>query len=207
MKGSKRAIGAVVGGLLILGIGGAALLYANQDGKTKAPEAAVAVKSDLARFAKGPLAQLETPAELPPTPAYVFKTRDGADTRLSDFKGKVVVVNVWAMWCAPCRTEMPTLARLAQAYEGKDVMVLPINVDAEADKIADAKSFLDVHEPLPLYSDPRFQMPFLLPGKGKMPQTVLLDRKGRVRAAFSGEADWASPEARALIDALLAEPA
>lgn len=194
-------------GVLILGIGGAALLYANQDGKTKAPETAVAAKSDLARFARGPLARLETPADLPPTPDYVFKARDGADTRLADFRGKVVVVNVWAMWCAPCRTEMPTLARLAQAYEGKDVMVLPINVDAEPDKIADAKSFLDVHEPLPLYSDPRFQMPFLLPGKGKMPQTVLLDRKGRVRAAFAGEADWSSPEARALIDALLAEPA
>jgi thiol-disulfide isomerase/thioredoxin len=110
------------------------------------------------------------------------------------------------MWCAPCRTEMPTLARLAETYEGTDLVVLPINVDATADAIADAKSFIDVHEPLPLYSDPKFQLPFELPGKGKMPQTVLLDRQGRIRAHFSGEADWASAEARALVDALLAEP-
>jgi thiol-disulfide isomerase/thioredoxin len=207
MKGSKGAIWAVVGGLLILGIGGAALLYANQGAFSNSSEAGPAAKSELARFAVGSLSRLETPADLPPTPAQAFKTRGGADTTLSAFRGKVVVVNVWAMWCAPCRTEMPTLARLAQAYQDRDLVVLPINVDIEADKVADGRSFIDVHEPLPFYTDATFKLPFLLPGKGKMPQTVLLDREGRIRAAFAGEADWSSPEARALIDALLAEPA
>ena len=98
------------------------------------------------------------------------------------------------------------LARLDEAYPDSDLLVLPINVDATPDGLADARSFIDVHEPLPLYSDMKFQLPFELPGEGKMPQTVLLDRQGRIRASFSGEADWASPEARALIDALLAEP-
>lgn len=204
MKVSRAVWGVVAGVLLIGAIGGAALLYAKPGVIDKAPPPAAA-KSELARFARGSIASLETPAVLEPAPAYVFKTRDGADARLADFRGKVVVVNVWAMWCLPCRTEMPTLARLAEAYEGRDLVVLPINVDNDGDKIADAKSFIDVHEPLPLYSDPKFQLPFELPGKGKMPQTVLLDRQGRIRAHFSGEADWASPEARALIDALLAE--
>ena len=193
--------------LLIGVIGGAALLYAKPGLIDKAATPEPPAKSELARFATGSMARLETPAALEPAPAYVFKTRDGADARLSDFRGKVVVVNLWAMWCAPCRTEMPTLARLAETYAGRDVMVLPINVDATEDAIADATSFIDVHEPLPMYSDPKFQLPFELPGKGKMPQTILLDRQGRIRAHFSGEADWASPEARALIDALLAEPA
>jgi len=206
MKGSK-AIWAVVGALLILMIGGGALLYANRGAFIKAAAPAPEAKSELARFAVGPLARLQTPATLTPSPAYVFKTREGVDARFADFRGKVVVVNLWAMWCAPCRTEMPTLAALARAYQGRELMVLPINVDAEAGKIADAKSFIDVHEPLPLYSDPRFQLPFLMPGKGNMPQTVLLDRRGRIRASFTGEADWSSPEARALVDALLAEPA
>lgn len=206
MKVSKAVLGVMAGVLLIGAIGGAALLYAKPGMIDKAP-APVAAKSGLARFATGPIAALETPATLAPAPAYVFRARDGAETRLSDFHGKVVVVNVWAMWCAPCRTEMPTLARLAEAYAGQDVVVLPVNVDNDADKIADATSFIDVHEPLPLYSDPKFQLPFELPGKGKMPQTVLLDRQGRIRAYFSGEADWASPEVRALIDALLAERA
>ena len=200
-------VGGAAGALLVGVIGGAALLYANPGLIDKAAAPAPAAKSELARFATGSIARLETPADLQPAPAYVFRTRDGADARLSDFRGQVVVVNVWAMWCAPCRTEMPTLARLAELYADSDLVVLPINVDNTADAIADAKSFIDVHEPLPLYSDPKFQLPFELPGKGKMPQTVLLDRQGRIRAHFSGEADWASPEARALIDALLAEPA
>ncbi len=206
MRVSGTVIGAIAGVLLVGAIGGAALLYAKPGLIDKAASPAPAGKSELARFAVGSIARLETPATLEAAPAYTFKTRDGTDVGFADFRGKVVVVNLWAMWCAPCRTEMPTLARLAEAYEDTDLVVLPINVDATPDAIADARSFIDVHEPLPMYSDPRFQLPFELPGKGKMPQTLLLDRQGRIRAHFSGEADWASPEARALVDALLAEP-
>ena len=207
MKGSRAAGMAIAGALVIGMIVGAGLLYANRDAFFKAAAPEPPAKSELARFAKGSLTRLETPAALVPAPDYVFKTRDGGDASFAQFRGKVVVVNLWAMWCAPCRTEMPTLARLAEAYAGTDLVVLPINVDATEDGLADARSFIDVHEPLPLYSDMKFQLPFELPGEGKMPQTVLLDRRGRIRAHFSGEADWASPEARAVIDALLAEPA
>lgn len=207
MKGSKTAGIAIAGALAVGMIVGAGLLYANRDAFFKAATPELAAKSALARFATGSLTRLETLEATPMAPDYVFKTRDGADARFADFRGKVVVVNIWAMWCAPCRTEMPTLARLDEAYPDSDLMVLPINVDATEDGLADARSFIDVHEPLPLYSDMKFQLPFLLPQQEKMPQTVLLDRRGRIRASFAGEADWASPEARALIDALLAEPA
>lgn len=207
MKVSKAAGMAIAGALVVGMVVGAGLLYANRDAFFKAATPEPAAKSELARFATGSLTRLETLEATPMAPGYVFKTRDGADARFADFRGKVVVVNLWAMWCAPCRTEMPTLARLDEAYPDDQLVVLPINVDATADGLADARSFIDVHEPLPLYSDMKFQLPFELPGEGKMPQTVILDRKGRIRASFSGEADWASPEARALIDALLAEPA
>ena len=207
MKGSKAAGIAIAGGLLAGALIGGGLVYVNRDAFFKAATPEPAAKSELARFATGSLTRLETLKATPMAPDYVFKTREGADARFADFRGKVVVVNLWAMWCAPCRTEMPTLARLDEAYPDSELMVLPINVDATPDKLADARSFIDVHEPLPLYSDMKFQLPFELPGEGKMPQTVLLDRQGRIRASFSGEADWASPEARALVDALLAEPA
>jgi thiol-disulfide isomerase/thioredoxin len=206
MKGSKAAGIAIAGGLLAGALIGGGLVYVNRDAFFKAATPEPAAKSELARFATGSLTRLETLEATPMAPDYVFKTRDGADARFADFRGKVVVVNLWAMWCAPCRTEMPTLARLDEAYPDSELMVLPINVDATPDGLTDARSFIDVHEPLPLYSDMKFQLPFELPGEGKMPQTVLLDRKGRIRASFSGEADWASPEARALVDALLAEP-
>ncbi|NBW09856.1 MAG: TlpA family protein disulfide reductase [Caulobacteraceae bacterium] len=215
MSGSKRKWGPwpwLAGGLLAIAavvlfvfFGPLKFAIGDENGPYGVAEDAPVAKSALARFATGSLATLETPAATPVAPDYVFKTADGADVRFSAFRGKVVLVNLWAMWCVPCRTEMPTLAAAAKTYEGKDLVVLPINVDVEPDKVADAKSFIGVHEPLPLYSDPKFQLPFEFPGKGKMPQTILLDRQGRIRATFAGEADWNSPEARALIDAVLAE--
>ena len=184
-------------------------LYANHRRDAQVQEAvpaAPAPKSDLARFAVGPLAALETPADTPPAPDYVFRDHHGTAVRFAAFKGKVAVVNLWAMWCAPCRQEMPTLAALARRYSDReDMIVVPVNVDATPEGVSEAKAFIDEHRPLPFYSDTRFQLPFEFPGKGKMPQTVLLDRQGRIRAALSGEADWDGPEARALIDALLAE--
>ena len=205
MSGSKTAIGVIAGVLLIGAIGGGAFLYAKPDRTATVSAPAYAPKSALSRFATGSLASLQTPSATPVAPDYVFKTRDGADAHFNQFRGKVVVVNLWAMWCAPCRTEMPTLAALATTYADKPLVVVPINVDVGDEAVAKATAFIDDHAPLTLYNDPKFQLPFEFPGKGKMPQTILLDRQGRIRAAFAGEADWNSAEAKALIDAVLAE--
>ncbi|QCQ97663.1 TlpA disulfide reductase family protein [Brevundimonas sp. SGAir0440] len=216
MSGSRKAIWAVVGAVVVVstiaGAGGMAMsLYANHRQKAQVEQtttAAAAPKSNLARFAIGSLAALSTPAEAKSAPEYAFRDRTGTAVRFSAFQGKVVIVNLWAMWCAPCKAEMPTLQALAKAYETKeDLVVLPINVDATPEAAAEAKRFLADHAPLPFYSDAKFQLPFEFPGKGAMPQTIVLDRQGRIRAVMKGEADWSSPEARALIDAILAEGA
>lgn len=208
MNGSGKIWAAVAAVLLVGGGGAAALLYASPGLFSKAETPAAEQKSDLARFAVGPLARLETPATPPSTPDHAFLGPDGAPVVLADFQGRVAVVNLWAMWCAPCRTEMPTLAALARTYAGRgDFVVVPVNVDREPAAVADARRFLDDHRPLVFHGDPAFKLPFVMPGRGRMPQTVLIDRQGRIRAAFSGEADWDGPQARALIDALLAEAA
>ncbi len=201
MGGSKWTVWAGVALLAVAGLAVAAWFYAQQAGAGKASDA------DLARFATGEMAELTTPEGLEPATERPFLTRDGTETRLSAFRGKVVIVNLWATWCAPCLAEMPTLAALARGYgDTPDLVVLPISVDV-ADAREKAVTFIDGHPPLPFYNDPTFQLPFAFGGKGGMPQTILLDRQGRVRATLTGGANWSGPEARALIDAMLAEPA
>ena len=186
--------------LLLIGvIGGGGLLYANRHGGGKE-----SASSDMAAYAKGSLAKLLTPAPTP-APDYVFKDAEGRDVRFADFKGRVAVVNLWATWCAPCKIEMPTLAALAEHYKGRDdVAVVTISMDVDK-AVPEARAFIAEHPPLAFYADPKFQLPFEFPGKGAMPQTILLDRQGNVRAVLTGEADWASAEAKALVEALLAE--
>lgn len=185
--------------LLIGAIGGAAMLYANRDGGGKE-----SASSSLAVYARGSLSKLLTPAPTP-APDYVFKDAEGRDVRFADFKGKVAVVNLWATWCAPCKIEMPTLAALAEHYKDRDDFAV-VTISMDVDKaVPEARAFIADHAPLAYYADPKFQLPFEFPGKGAMPQTILLDRRGNVRAVLTGEADWASDETKALIEALLAE--
>ena len=200
MSGSKRTLAGVATVLaLAVVIGGAALLYANRDGGGKE-----SASSALSVYSRGSLGKLLTPAPAP-APDYVFKDAEGRDVRFNDFKGRVTVVNLWATWCAPCKIEMPTLAALAKHYEGRDdVAVVTISMDVDK-AVPEARAFIADHPPLVFYADPRFQLPFEFPGKGAMPQTILLDRQGNVRAVLTGEADWASDEAKALVEALLAE--
>jgi thiol-disulfide isomerase/thioredoxin len=200
MSGSKRTVWAGAAALLVAVIAAAGWFYAQQAGPGKD-------SGGLARYAVGEMAALAIPEGLEAASDHVFLGPDGTQARLADFHGQVVVVNLWATWCAPCLAEMPTLAALARAHGDRDdLLVLPISVDVAAQRDK-AQAFIAGHPPLPFYNDPTFQLPFEFGAKGGMPQTILLDRQGRVRGALTGGADWSGPEARALIDALLAEGA
>ena len=169
---------------------------------TNAPIATQA-KGPLAVYAKGALAKLIT-SESPVTIDDIsFIDRDQKPVKLSDFKGQEVVLNVWATWCAPCRFEMPTLAKLQAHYAGKGVKVLPLSVDTE-DKFADVKSLMDVQQPLDVYAVQNFLAPSKFNISG-MPGTLILDKQGRQVARLDGEAKWDTPEVQALLDKLLAE--
>ncbi|MDV6331769.1 TlpA disulfide reductase family protein [Asticcacaulis sp. 201] len=168
------------------------------------PTAAIPqAKGPLAVYAKGPLAKMATYETPQVIEDISFIDRDKKPVHLSDFKGQVVVLNVWATWCAPCRFEMPTLAHLQTLYTGKGVKVLPLSVDTEQ-QFADVKSFMDVQQPLEVYADQNFQAPSKYKISG-MPGTLILDKQGRMVARLDGEAKWDTPEVQALLDKLLAE--
>lgn len=183
-------------------IAGAGLLYVNQDHGGKGSDTQSTTSSALNVHATGPFERLLTP-EPSPAPDYNFQNSEGHPVNFADFKGKVTVVNLWATWCAPCKLEMPTLAALAKRYEGRDDLAVVV-ISMDTDRAQDAaRAFISENPPLTYYSDPKFQLAFEFPGKGAMPQTVILDRKGDVVAVMVGEADWNGPEAIPLIEDVL----
>ena len=197
------AIGVVIVAL-IAAIAGAGVLYVKAGDGSKGSDAGLAESSTLSAYATGSLEGLILPEPVA-APDLPFVDADGKERHFTDFEGKVTVVNLWATWCAPCKIEMPTLAALAKRYEAdSDVAIVVISMDTDRAQDA-AKAFIAEHAPLAYYADPKFRMAFEFPGKGAMPQTVILDRKGQVRAVKIGEADWNGPEAVALIEALRKE--
>ena len=154
-------------------------------------------------LAKGEMAKLQVGAAGEPPPALQASGPDGKTVSLADLKGRVVVVNLWASWCAPCVKEMPTLAKLQADYAGKGLKVLPISLD-KGDDVAKAKLFLADKPPLQFYHADYSLAFALMPTEQGLPTTILYDRTGREQARLAGGADWSSPEARAVIARLLA---
>lgn len=150
----------------------------------------------------------------PDMPAFVFKNTpeplaevnftdgDGNPVTLADFKGKTVLLNLWATWCAPCREEMPSLDRLQKALGSDEFEVVALAVDRAGPEAA--KKFLDEIEvsSLKLYSDTTTRSGSALRVIG-MPTTILIDREGREIGRLPGPYEWDAPEAQALIEAEL----
>jgi thiol-disulfide isomerase/thioredoxin len=164
---------------------------------TSAPVATAPETHDVAK-------KLEHATDGVAAPAYAFFDGKGKKVTVADFKGKIVVLNLWATWCAPCKIEMPMLAKLAQAYAGKPVAVVAISID-KPDVLNEAKAFIAQQAPLAFYNDPEAKLPWALkPPANGMPTTIILGKDGLERGRISGQADWDAPSAKAVIDKLLA---
>lgn len=136
-----------------------------------------------------------SPRELPD---IAFQDGSGAVRHLSDFRGRTVLLNLWATWCVPCRTEMPTLDRLQSRLGSQDFEVVALSIDREGAGIV--KRFFEetnVHA-LKVYVDPSMAAQQALNAVG-VPMTVLIDRDGREVARKLGPAQWDSPEIVAMI--------
>jgi thiol-disulfide isomerase/thioredoxin len=132
-------------------------------------------------------------------PEVRFQDDQGRDLTLGDFRGRVVVLNVWATWCVPCRKEMRTLDRLQARLGGKNFLVVALSLDRKG--VEAVRGFYQEVgvENLAIYVDPSGKGSHALAIPG-VPTTLLIDREGREVARKMGEAEWDSPEIVSLVE-------
>jgi thiol-disulfide isomerase/thioredoxin len=135
------------------------------------------------------------PVELP---AISFQDEKGNPLTLENFRGKAVLLNLWATWCFPCREEMPSLDRLQKEMGSDTFEVVALSLDRAGQK-ASAEFLSETNvEHLRLYVDPTMKTGNKLRAVG-MPTTILIDKEGREVGRISGPAEWDSADAKALI--------
>lgn len=159
--------------------------------------------------ARGDVAAMQAPEKPRPAPEIAFKGPGGADVRLSDFRGRLVLLNLWATWCAPCKAEMPALDRLEGALGGKDFSVVAINLDTRNVDRPPVWMAENGVTRLAYYADPGGRV---LPavqrdtGSPGLPTTLLIDPAGCTIGVMKGPAAWSGPDGSRLIRAALAAP-
>ena len=136
-----------------------------------------------------------------PAPDFSVRTLEGKQIKLTEFKGKVVLLNFWATWCPPCRAEMPSIETLYQRYKPKaSFQILAVSVQEEPSVV---KTFLEQNPySFPIALDPNGEAAQLYGIRG-IPTTFIIDQKGTLQGALVGGKDWATPQVYDLIDALL----
>lgn len=159
-------------------------------------------------LAQGAMAKLIMANRAPTQPSLAFNGPDGKKMTLADLKGRVVLVNFWATWCAPCLEEMPALAALQKMQGGPEFEVIAVNVDIREPGLSEARAELERLSggQLRYFADPTMNLAYEARAAG-MPTTILYASDQREIARYVGKANWASPEARALIRAAIAEGA
>jgi thiol-disulfide isomerase/thioredoxin len=120
----------------------------------------------------------------------------GNAAKFSDFRGKPLVINVWASWCGPCRAEMGSLERLAMRYRGKDFNVIGISTDDDRNSALGFLRYAKIT--FPNYIDHNVVLENML-GANKIPLTILVDADGRVVRKIAGARQWDSQESVDLI--------
>lgn len=210
MSEGPEAAGKPKGGVLTWALWGAALVgvaavvYIIAQASSNPPPSAESPAAVAPGGASKFTAKFVRPDAPTPPPDHVIYDASGKAMKLADLKGKVVVMNIWATWCAPCKLEMPTLAKLQAAYKGQPVEVVAVSIDT-VDDAAKATLFIAQNEPLKFYHDREMKMPFVLkPVAPGAPTTVIYGKDGFEVGRVAGEADWSGDDVRKVIDEALA---
>jgi thiol-disulfide isomerase/thioredoxin len=193
-------VGVAIGFVGVYGIGG---LLRNPPGDP-ACRPAVDLAKKIAPLAKGEVAALTMASTPLRVPDLAFTDAEGQPKKLSDFRGRTVLVNLWATWCVPCRKEMPALDELQARLGSPNFEVVAINIDTrDLDK---PRTFLkDANlTKLAYFADPKAKVFQDLKNIGRalgMPTSMLVDGAGCEIATIAGPAEWASDDAVKLIKA------
>lgn len=134
-------------------------------------------------------------------PNFALRDLAGKVMNLSQFRGKIVLLNFWATWCGPCRIEMPAMERLYHTFPRREFEILAVSTDAQGTAVT--RPFQQqMGLTFPILHDSEFRTA-LVYGARTLPITFMLDRQGIVRQKIFGARDWASPEARELVHELM----
>jgi cytochrome c biogenesis protein CcmG, thiol:disulfide interchange protein DsbE len=148
-------------------------------------------------------------AQAPNFTAYDLK---GDTVSLADFRGKVVMVNIWATWCGPCQQEVPAIQRLYEKFKDQpDFQIMAVSVDAPVGKFdadgepgGDLKAFAEAHGlTYPIFHDPSGKIEELYQTTG-IPETFIVGRDGVIYRKVAGGTDWDAPANQELVRRLLA---
>jgi thiol-disulfide isomerase/thioredoxin len=189
----------------------AVAIYVSLDAQSNTADAACAAATErsagLDEHAIGQVAAFRVVANSASLTDIAFQTPGGEPRTLADFTGKVVLLNLWATWCAPCREEMPALDALEATLGGDAFQVLPVSIDTVNTPAGPQEFFADfaIGE-LELYVDPSARMLADLRRigiRGGLPTTILIDENGCTLGIVEGPADWAGLDAMALIGAAI----
>ncbi|MCG6207641.1 TlpA family protein disulfide reductase [Rhodopseudomonas sp. HC1] len=206
-KGRKTLILAAMAVLVVAGAAGVygiGALQRNAGDPTCRP--AVALAQQLKPLTRGEVAAVTVAAKPLKLPDLAFEDGSGQPKKLSDFRGRTVLVNLWATWCVPCRKEMPALDNLQAKLGSPQFEVVAINIDTRDP--AKPKKFLEDEKltTLNFFSDASARVFQDLKGVGRalgMPTSVLVDGQGCELATIAGPAEWDSADAQALVKAAL----
>ncbi|MFH1759752.1 MAG: TlpA disulfide reductase family protein, partial [bacterium] len=168
-------------------------VYSNRPGEQKRVEEKAPVKAEEYR-------QTTKPPALGMAPDIIVEDFNGNKVKLSDFRGKVVMLNFWATWCPPCRNEMPSIEMLLNKMKGKDFVIMAVSMGEEKDKV---KKFIEDNDytfPIYLDKDRSASSKYSVTG---IPTTLLIDNNGSISYKKVGSEDWVSTENLSRIERLL----
>jgi thiol-disulfide isomerase/thioredoxin len=210
-KPEKSSLGIIVIAGALAAAAGFGAVYLNLGGNSNDAPAPIAQSGKpagkaanwLKAYSKGNMITFVARSSPLDLPEFSFLRDDGSETSLKEWRGKVVLLNLWATWCAPCRKEMPDLDKLKADLSGDDFDLIALSTDRTG--LDKPRKFLEEIgiKHLKLYNNSSGKLTAALKSFG-LPTTLLINRQGQEIGRLVGPAEWGSGDAAALIKAAIA---